>query len=695
MKQMLAVFNSNRINRNGSIFTVGALESGLSQSWDFGLPSLVSHDIHRPIAWSHGLCLLIEPGLVRFIGMTSIPENDMEREDVTSAFRECLSRSINEVFVLHDAELKRLLGSHLRSDEKKFVPDCAALCGPDLAVRTFPEIFRQVDKDGLVSLRKLHSIKPGIFDKDGLLIFAHPFFRRSLSRLNSLNSAFLERLQDLATKRSDLDIRIALDHDMVGLAKTLKDHIELEYWWGPIFNNDLSKIPAGVTKHAASDRLKFFYGISATEFWWYVQNNRRTFECEEIRDIPSLGVGAREYGCRFVHSIIGTDREPYHIDGAIRLYDETGINHRRGTDIMKAGKESTYRKLWRIDGSIDIEIWKELLCHYYRDNSLVGEYLGGIDENKKVSEEILNDIEGDRSASYVPPLISQGEGVRISISYHSKEACSDPRHIIALDRFKMGDKDWQPYVESDTVELIKLLRRGGKQITVPLEAVYIVFEDRVFNFPLIMHCGPEAIQNAEITKAAMAVLCEEWNKNNTFLSVVCNIGVQYSDRSVYFSMAGNPSDLCSWLRCDEAKFPRSKDDLGLWSENVAKTVNRQYHSAKDSPPLVNILEKSGLLVFKRHSLDRDQYSLKWDNEKNAMMAELKVSEKEIQELINRNKLWMAPVFLIKESKCSFCKDFYRNCLCSKTLDENVTQILTDLSLLDCIWISDESSRKKR
>jgi len=694
MKQMLAVFNSNRINRYNQKFTVRALESGLSQSWDFGLPSLVSHDIHRPIAWSRSLCLFIEPGLVRLTGITSIPENDTEWKDLTHAFRECLSRSINEVPVLHEAELRRLLRLHLRGDEQKLVPDCAALLEADLAARTFPAIFSQVDKDGLISLRKLHSIKPGVFEKDGLLIFVHPFFRRSLSRLNSLNNAFLGRLQDLATKCADIDIRIALDRDMVGLAKTLKDHFELEYWWGPVFNNDLSKIPSGVTKHAANGRLKFFHGISATEFWWYVQNNQRTFECEEICDIPSLGVSAHEYGCRFVHSIIGTDRKSCHIDGAIRLYDEISISRRRGTDIMKAGRESKYKKLWRIDGSIDIETWKELLCHYYRDNSLVGEYLGGKKENDNTSREILDDIEDEGLASYIPPVISQGAGVRISISYHPKEACSDPCRIIALDRFKAGDEDWQPYIESDTVELVKLLRRRGKQITVPSESVYVVYEDRVLNLPLIMHCGPEAIVNAEQTQDAIATLCEEWSKKNAFIVVACNIGVQYSDRSVYFSLAGNPSDLCSWLRSDEAKLPRSKDDLGAWCEHVSEALKKNNPSANDNPLLDDILEKSGLLVFKRRFLDHNQYSLKWDNRKHAMVAKLDVTQKEIRALVTREKLWIAPVFWVKESKCTHCENSYRNCLCSKTFDEGVKQKMTDFSLLECIWISADTCRKK-
>jgi hypothetical protein len=67
---------------------------------------------------------------------------------------------------------------------------------------------------------------------------------------------------------------------MVGLAISYKGPIELEYWWGPKFNEDLSEINFGVTKHSADEDEQLFHGISATEFWWHKQNEIKTYECE-------------------------------------------------------------------------------------------------------------------------------------------------------------------------------------------------------------------------------------------------------------------------------------------------------------------------------------------------------------------------------------------------------------------------------
>lgn len=69
MKRTLIVFSSNEINLYGTSFSVHALESGLSQSWNLGIPSFLSHDAHRPIGWSRGLGLHFEPGLVRLTGL--------------------------------------------------------------------------------------------------------------------------------------------------------------------------------------------------------------------------------------------------------------------------------------------------------------------------------------------------------------------------------------------------------------------------------------------------------------------------------------------------------------------------------------------------------------------------------------------------------------------------------------------------
>jgi hypothetical protein len=61
-------------------------------------------------------------------------------------------------------------------------------------------------------------IQPGIFHerKRGLLLFAHQYLRRSLSRLNVLNADLLTALASLAKNEPTLLLRLRLDPDVVG-----------------------------------------------------------------------------------------------------------------------------------------------------------------------------------------------------------------------------------------------------------------------------------------------------------------------------------------------------------------------------------------------------------------------------------------------------------------------------------------------
>ena len=50
------------------MFTIGALEQGMFDNATAGMPSLISHDFHRPLGWIYPFGLYIEPKLSRLIG---------------------------------------------------------------------------------------------------------------------------------------------------------------------------------------------------------------------------------------------------------------------------------------------------------------------------------------------------------------------------------------------------------------------------------------------------------------------------------------------------------------------------------------------------------------------------------------------------------------------------------------------------
>lgn len=623
-----------------------------------------------------------------FSGLWYLPESDKESEEISGAVRHYLSKHLADTVDPHRPELERRLNPYLSGKEIPCMPDCAALLDEGLARKVFPEIFAQQDKYGLVPLSLLISKAPGVFEENGLLLFAHPYFRRSLSRFNTLNEPFFEILQK-ATGRPDLDIRIALDEDVVGLSSTFRPHIELEYWWGPKFSEDLAAIPVGVFWHEADEQQRLFHGISRTEFWWYLQNDIRTFECEELRDIPSFGVAHDRFGCRFVHSMLDpSSAAPVHLDGAIRMHNEESMITRLETDISRAGRHSNYTKLWRVDGPLDVPVWKELIAHYYRDNHLVGEYFGGKDESEHIRpHSISSTTYATPLAQYVPCNMEAGQGIRISVSYHPRIEEPVVGRIIQTFDFLTHDSTKYNYIEADTIEVIKMLHRMNEQIDLPDDIVRIAFEDKVLNLSLILHLGPDSVLLAVKTQTAIAQLCKAWINHGDDRIVSYNIGIQYSDRDVYFSVAGHVLDLNVWHQCQESTFPTDAAQLGEWCEAASEVLSDTISKSNDVPPIRDMLQESGIVIFKRRFLKPEDYRMRFDHNAHAIVADLAIPKdnQNLYDVIASGQLGVACAFLVRDSKCSHCENSYHLCDCSKCLDPGVIQIMTDVPLLGPFW----------
>ena len=317
------------------------------------------------------------------MGLGIFADTVREREELATAYLNDLAESTRERLGVTLPSLKSLLSSQLEGGEEAHDLACTALVGDQLAVRLFPELFAKRDADGLVPLTDLESVLPGVYRIGELVVFAHPYFRRSLSRLNFLNAELLRELERFANHEG-VGVRIRLDPDAVGLASTAKEPIEFEYCYGPKFRDNLSDITPGVTRHDANQTQLLFDAISRTEFWWQSRLNKdkeereHILEIEELRDRETFGNRSLSWGCRYVHSMVNeATGNIEHLDGAVREYADSEFLVRIETDITKAGRHTRYTKLWRVDGSLPLSAWKTLIYYHFRNNSLVGEYLDG------------------------------------------------------------------------------------------------------------------------------------------------------------------------------------------------------------------------------------------------------------------------------------------------------------------------------
>jgi hypothetical protein len=681
MKELVGVLNSDSLNRSGTRFTVSALVAGLWATHDVGMPLLISHDFQRPIGWQYPFAIHFEPGLTRLAGLGLMVDNDAEADQLSNALSSHLIRELGK----HEAditELRSLLGEQLRGGEK-IVPgkEALAFMEPGLCERMFPDVFAHVDKDGLVPLKDLDAIGPGVFRIGKLAIFAHSFFRRSLSRLNTLNVPFLARLQ--AISEPEVSVRIAIDADAVGLASTYAAYEELEYWWGPKFDDDLSNIQVGVSHHEASKQDRIFHGISGSQFWWQSRGGKHIFETEELRDIPSFVPAGTRYGCRYVHSIVDEETGNIdHLDGAVRLYSEDKMIERLPLRLSEAGRHTEYSKLWRLDGVIPLSIWKSLLSDYFRDNRLVGEYFGATD-TYQYDFQSTADAENH---NWVPYSMHEGDGVRIALSFHEiKDEERPERGVVSLDSFKT-ESGVTRYVESWVIELEKALKKNGASLSISNEIQFLACKDFYINFPVIEHANGSLPGTVAKTIEAYRQLVSAFRARNYDQVASFTIQFPVEGKDVRISVLGHINDLNDWLTGPLAVPPVSQEGILEWSECVAKFLGDAYKTPDDAPGLAETLMPSGVLLIRRQSLS-EKIDIKYEETEIGLKFSLRIPDEEsaLKDEVARGRLAPALAFLKTETRCTNCHESYRSCPCSKMLETGVAEEIIKVHPIRPFW----------
>lgn len=684
MREILGIYNTNQTNKYGYRFTTEALESGLSQAWNEGTPMFISHDYHRPLGWSKPLGLQIMPTQVALLGLSSFPENDSEQEAINLASQAYLADKLGNVEPKEKEELEYRLGEYFSGEEVFLVRECTSVVDENIARKALPDLFvgDETDKRCLVSLKDLNQIAPGVFEYEGVAVFAHRYFRRSLSQINNLNDTFLSKLYELKN-HENLDLKIALDPHSIGLIKSYRSPIELEYWWGPKFNDSLMDIPSGVTRHESPERERFFHGISRTEFWWHKQDGIQSLECEEIRDIPTFGVSHEDYGCRYVHSMIDKKTEkPFHLDGAIRVYDEDSFIERLDVDISKAGKDTTYIKLWRIDGELDISTWKDLICHFYRDNHLPGEYLGGADalsRKAKVNEDFSEDI----VKNYLAPYVSEEDGIEIFLSYHPKETYtfSEEINVVTYESVVSGE-DRYKVIELSSLDFIKMLRcHFDRPIHIEEDVRFFAYEDLDINLPSIVLKGHDSVENGNNVLSVFKLFVKKVSDTNCDRMITFNVMIEYDECVAQFSFLSNAQSLKSYFEGHDLTFPDKFCTIGKWSSLQNDLLRGCFKESRLLPGGKSRLETSGTHRIKRSFVEPDMITI------DGLNFGLRIHEScsDLIQAVAEEKITIAPASLINKTECISCEKEYLLCNCCALGEDQGGVKIIDFQPLGFTW----------
>lgn len=682
MKSMLATFNSDQVNRYGYRFSVEALESTLRQAWK-GAPMFVSHDYHRPLGVSRALGLHIHSSQVLLKGIATYAETTEENQELVEMAQAFLAAKLNEIDDADRVKLTTRLAEHMSASAVVVRRECVSALDQGIAKRMFPDLFRgdETDKRSLTPINSLKAIGPGVFQVGEYAVFAHRYYRRSLSQINNLNGIFLEKLYGLKDV-ADLDVKIALDADSVGLASTYLTPMELEYWRGPKFNDDLSAIKFGVTCHKASDRQRYFHGIERTEFWWHRLNDKNSLECEEVLDQASFGINEDTYGCRYVHSMVDEATNlPDHLDGAIREYGSDAFLERIDRDISRAGKNTRYVKLWIVNGHIQLTTWKELIGDFFRGNPLPGEYLQADAKEPLDAAEASRIVEDDSERSDLYPFrMREDDSAHIAVSYHDMRRFHSDHDcwVKSFETLTVGDTTYK-VIELTALELIKAAKAGlSGGLTLPDDASFIDFHDLDINFPIFLFQGQDSLSDAAKFVQCLSEICRHYADADQRRFITSSVGVRYDQTMVVFSFAGFAPQLSSALSKAANRLPPSFGDIGAWCSEIQAILRSDLQIDRMTKDGLNLLRSTGCFLQPRSFSITEMVTIKDDGQ---ISVRLPKSESVIAQAMHDGHLHARPTFLVKACKCSKCNGSYFDCTCSTLFDPDCIAMIEDCEIL--------------
>lgn len=688
MEILSGIYLTDGISQKRIRFSIGALEDMIWEGSKIGTPSNISHDSHRFIGWTKISGLYVSHELSYVIGQTFIPESHDESYSLNNMRISYLNgKMLERINDYHSVFSKEINRFNLFSDNGKFFCNGLVMYGyPGIAEKAFPMIKDKKDNDGLILLKDIlddFDYKgQGILanKKSDLAIMLHPYFRKSFSRYNNFNFEFLDVL--FKQFPANQTIKLKIDDDFIGYSPSFIENMEFEYWFGPKYDDDISKIPEGVTCYSSSIEEKLYNQVNKTEFVWQDKKGKYQFEMEEVYDADAPTLEEDPFACRYMHSIYDSNIGSFeHFDGAIRQYNLDSICERIEKSINQMGHNAKYTKIFRLDGKIPLATWKSLITNYLKNNYDVYRYFG-IDTpqiQKPMKENTAKGVE-----NYVPYLLNKGDGIKLYISYHDKVNSLEDFSFCTTDLLKTIDGEIE-VVEFETINVAKAIRRNGGRIDYP-NCEFCVCEDNYFNIPRIFHGGQNVSKNVNITVNAIRSLvkcqCEKRMNNIYSFSLAWNM----ADRMISISFIGHIFDINEWMSSFD-NIPVNRKSFKEWLDKQVSFIHSHGKDA-DSPLHTTHIKSDGLLFFQRRAINNDVEIKDAQSNNNQMGISLNLAidkkHTELVDLLKKNELSYTFTSLVKHSICANTRKDYLDSQYISSIGET-TAIMDDVKIQGFVW----------
>ncbi len=285
-------------------------------------------------------------------------------------------------------------GLSLTNDNFSYIPTIGIVASaPGILEHLTEGIARE--RDGLITFDILSSEfhasvhQPGYFRARNYMLMAHPYFRRGMHSINNWAPRFVDLVWSFES--NDVTKYIAIDEDRVRINVDDTSYIELDTWYGPPYNDDISKIQSGVGKLRPPMDLNpdhvslFFANAYSLDTKWSEDGRIKTFQALEFKSEQSYLIldGQKYFPARYVHAEFDLDSGTFrHFDGAVQCYSEEEYAQRRDSDFnynlkSQARIKARSKKLFKFNGKLRTEHWVELCSHFFAGNPLVYEYFTG------------------------------------------------------------------------------------------------------------------------------------------------------------------------------------------------------------------------------------------------------------------------------------------------------------------------------
>lgn len=690
MVHLTGVYITDEVAKDGTRFSVGAMNDMVWQGSDGGVPNHMSHDMQRLVGWNRVKGLYISHEKCSVLGDTMIPETVEEWKHIHSCNNQYIRKIISEgVEKYKDAFTAELESSGLIDKNGLWhYNSVVQYVYEDIVKKAFPDLFAKTNDDGLLFLddilQEFDYIGQGVFGhkKSQLGVLVHPYFRRSLSELNNYNFGLLDMLFDVYNS-GNKSVQIKLATNVVVFTPSWLQAGEYDYWFGPKYNDDINSIKEGCTRHASSEKEKAFNNVDFTDFVWQKKDGEYQFEMEEVMSEETVALGKSMYGCKYMHSFYNFQQGSFrHFDGAIRVYDIDLMEERLSKTMDQMGHRALYIKLFRMDGDIPLHKWKSIVTQFMYGNPLVYEYFGAECPNDSEPTQLPSAPENPIT-KYIPYPINKGDGVRMMVSYHPYASEAAIRRLATVDEISTSTGKVE-CVELAAIEVKKALNRIGTDIEMPPDFRFVLTEDYYNNVPMISHGDNGNDANVNQTLEAIKQLIDQHVIHGDEDIYTFCLSWNMDDKNVCLSFMGHVADLKQWLdNC--LHIPVSYNEFRTWVELQAKYIREH---GRDSQCCVNdkLVRSDGMLYLQHRCIqhDVDIKNIQFTN--GCLVAEVEIGkgQEELAAMMNA-ELTFTPTILIHDVICEDTGSSYLTD-CRSSVFGEVTYMIDDESKMEgLVW----------